>query len=172
MNSCSYQLQATCPGCSRDEQHCVEDLYAPENCDERGNLIDPHAYRGRDWKVQLTAKKYDSGKPQLSQISLELLETLASVRMFGETKYSRANWQNGFQVTRSLDAALRHINQFLSGVTNDYESGLCHLGHAVASLEHAIFDLIHHPENDNRDRNDKEKPCFLYKEHVALKNEG
>lgn len=96
------------------------------------------------------ALKYDSGKPNLSQVSLELVEELAKVRMFGERKYARDNWKKGFKVTRSLAAALRHIFRFLGGETLDPESGLSHLGHAVACLEHAIWDMKYHPENDDR----------------------
>jgi hypothetical protein len=94
--------------------------------------------------------KHDQGKSDLSQVSWELVELLARVRTFGEKKYSRYNWRKGFKVTRSCAAALRHIFQFLSGQTNDSESGLSHLGHAVACLEHAIYDMAHHPENDDR----------------------
>lgn len=94
--------------------------------------------------------KYDQGKPDLSQVTWELVSLLAQVRMFGEKKYARNNWKNGFKITRSLSACLRHVFLFLSGETNDPESGLSHLGHAVACLEHAIFDMAHHPENDDR----------------------
>lgn len=97
-----------------------------------------------------TALKYDEGKPDLSQISLELMEGLARVRMFGEKKYARYNWKKGFKVTRSLSAALRHTFKFLSGQTVDEESGLSHLHHAVACLEHAIWDMKHNPSNDDR----------------------
>ena len=96
------------------------------------------------------ALKYDSNKADLSQISWELAEGLARVRMFGERKYARDNWKLGFKLTRSLSACLRHVFKFLAGETNDPESGLCHLHHAVACLEHAIYDLKHHPENDDR----------------------
>jgi len=99
----------------------------------------------------MSGTKYDNGKPDLSQVSWELVSLLGHVRVFGERKYSRSNWKRGFKVTRSCAAALRHIFQFLSGETDDPESGLPHLGHAVASLEHAIYDMIHHPENDDRD---------------------
>jgi len=96
------------------------------------------------------AQKFDEGKPDLSQVSYELLEGLAFVRMFGERKYARDNWKKGFKVTRSLSAALRHIFKFLAGQTLDEESGLNHLYHAVACLEHAIWDLTHNPQNDDR----------------------
>lgn len=94
--------------------------------------------------------KHDQDKPDLSMVSLELMETVARVRMFGAKKYARDNWKLGFKVTRSLAAALRHIFAFLSGQTLDPESGLSHLGHAVCAIEHAIYDMIHHPENDDR----------------------
>jgi hypothetical protein len=96
--------------------------------------------------------KHDSGKPDLSQISLELMEEVAHVRMFGAAKYERGQWRKGFKVTRSCAAALRHIFQFLAGETNDPESGRSHLAHAVCSLEHAIYDMRRHPENDDRDK--------------------
>lgn len=97
------------------------------------------------------ALKFDEGKPDLSQVSYELLEGLAKVRMFGEKKYARDNWKKGFKITRSLSAALRHIFKFLGGDTIDSESGLSHLFHAVACLEHAIWDMEYHKEsNDDR----------------------
>ena len=98
------------------------------------------------------AVKHDQGKPDFSQISYELMECVALVRDFGAKKYSRSNWKKGFKVTRSCAAALRHIFLFLAGETNDSESGLPHLGHAVCCLEHAIYDMKHHQaENDDRD---------------------
>lgn len=100
---------------------------------------------------QSPALKHDQDKVDLSHITLELVELVARVRMFGAKKYSRGNWKKGFKVTRSLAAALRHIFTFLSGETNDPESGLSHLGHAVCCIEHAIYDMKHHPENDDRE---------------------
>ncbi len=79
-----------------------------------------------------------------------MLEQVALVRAFGAKKYSKNNWKKGFPVTRSLAAVLRHIFLFLRGETNDPESGLSHLAHAMCGLEHAIFDMINHPENDDR----------------------
>jgi len=83
----------------------------------------------------------------MSQISAELMEHVALVRMFGEKKYARNNWKKGFKVTRSLAAALRHIFATLRGELYDPESGLYHVAHAICSLEHALYDLIHHKEN-------------------------
>ena len=96
--------------------------------------------------------KHDSGKPDLSYISYELLEEVAYVREFGARKYARDNWKKGFKVTRSCAAALRHIFQFLAGQTLDPESGRSHLAHAVCALEHAIYDMKHRPANDDREQ--------------------
>lgn len=104
--------------------------------------------------------KFDQGKPDLSLISYELLEEVAYVRMFGAQKYARDNWKRGFKVTRSCAAALRHIYKCLSGETYDQESGRLHLAHAVCALEHAIYDLKHHPENDDRGLETELDPGF------------
>jgi hypothetical protein len=103
-------------------------------------------------KPQSQGVKNDSGKPDLSMVSYELVEQVAFVRMFGAKKYARDNWKLCFLVTRSCAAALRHIFLFLSGETNDSESGLSHLAHAVCSLEHAIYTMKHKPELDDREK--------------------
>ncbi len=104
------------------------------------------------------ATKFDQGKPQLTYISSELKEGLAAVRVFGARKYGKRNgWKLGFPYSRSLDAAERHITAFMDGEDIDPESGLCHLFHAVASLEHAIYDYKHHKSNDDRDVVDPEE---------------
>lgn len=102
-------------------------------------------------KPTIQSVKYDQGKPDFSMTTYELMEEIARVREFGAKKYSRDNWKiSGFKITRSLAAALRHIFLFLGGETLDKESGLSHLGHAVCCLEHAIYDMKNHPENDDR----------------------
>lgn len=94
--------------------------------------------------------KHDSGKPDLSLVSSELMVALAEVRQFGATKYHRDNWKLGFKYTRSIAAALRHIMAFKDGEDLDGESGLTHIAHAIASLEHLLYDYTHHKDNDDR----------------------
>lgn len=85
------------------------------------------------------AVKHDGGKPPLSYISRDLIEGIAQVREFGARKYAPHNWKNGFNYTRSIDAALRHIFAFLDGEDMDPESKMNHLLHAVCSLEHVYY---------------------------------
>lgn len=94
--------------------------------------------------------KHDDGKFDPTMLSTEMIELVSRVRMFGARKYSRNNWKKGFKVTRSLAAALRHIYAFMNGENDDKESGLSHLGHAICCLEHAVYDMQHHKENDDR----------------------
>lgn len=96
------------------------------------------------------AVKHDQGKYDPTMLSVEMLELVSKVRMFGAKKYARGNWKKGFKQTRSLAAALRHIFAYMNGEDNDPESGLSHLGHAICGIEHCIYDSIHHPENDDR----------------------
>lgn len=96
------------------------------------------------------AIKNDQDKYDPTMLSIELIELVSRVRMFGSKKYSRNNWKGGFKYTRSLAAALRHIFAYLNGEDLDPESGLSHLGHAIASLEHCVYSSIHHKHLDDR----------------------
>lgn len=78
--------------------------------------------------------KHDDGKPDLSLVPYIAVSTEALALGFGEKKYGRYNYTNGFQVSRLTAAALRHIYQYNSGATFDDESGLHHIGHARACL--------------------------------------
>lgn len=60
------------------------------------------------------------------------------------------NWKKGFKYSRSGAAALRHIFSFFDNEDLDPESGLSHIAHAIASLEHLLYDITHHPQLDDR----------------------
>lgn len=95
--------------------------------------------------------KKDDNKYDPTMLTIEMVELVSRVRQFGAKKYARNNFKiTGFKYTRSLAAALRHIFAYLAGEDNDPESGLSHLGHAICSLEHCIYDSVHHKENDDR----------------------
>lgn len=92
---------------------------------------------------------------ELSNAMIGSIEHLSTCEGLKIIKSGRDNWKLGFKVTRSLAAALRHIFLFLKGETYDEESGLLHLAHAVCCLEHAIYDMLNHPENDDRYKKDE-----------------
>jgi Domain of unknown function (DUF5664) len=53
----------------------------------------------------------------------------------GKLKYGKANFRaKGILLSVYLDAAIRHLSQFLEGEENDPDSGLDHLAHALATV--------------------------------------
>lgn len=87
--------------------------------------------------------KYDTGKPALTEIfnwlDIDWLMGVCSVLRFGAVKYSKNNWQKGFEPNRVLDGALRHIYAHVNGEFFDSESKLPHLLHSACGLMFAYF---------------------------------
>lgn len=94
--------------------------------------------------------KFDAKKPPISIVPREFVEATAKAFAYGAGKYGRDNFKKGIEVTRTIDAALRHIFAFLDGEELDPESLEGHLSHASASLAMTIYNLKHHPELDDR----------------------
>jgi hypothetical protein len=78
------------------------------------------------------------------------LTTVSQVLTFGAQKYAAHNWRKGLEVSRLLDAALRHLNAFNDGQDLDPESGISHLGHASCCLMFAMRMVQDRPELDDR----------------------
>jgi hypothetical protein len=76
-----------------------------------------------------------SAKAQLHLIPLAALESCAGALALGRAKYGERNWANASPGSSTyISASLRHILAWQSGEDNDPESGLSHLGHAMAGL--------------------------------------
>lgn len=111
----------------------------------------------REEVITSKGTKYDNGKADLTLIPMEAMEAMARAFMHGEKKYTRGNFKNGLETTRTLAAALRHIYEKLDRVDIDHESGVDTLGHAMAAIAMTIYNLKHHPEMDNRDKKGEKK---------------
>lgn len=107
--------------------------WANINCiDEKSGTIDK-ATDG--WLKPTTGgTKYDSDKPDLSIVPYVAIEQIARALMYGERKYNRNNYLQGFNSNRLIAATLRHVYAWNSGEDNDPESGLSHVAHALAGL--------------------------------------
>ena len=143
-------------GCKKKVENLNSKSFSQQNSVELTMALEKHQDWQNEKQVNTLHKsqgtKHDQGKPDLSHISLELMEQVARVREFGARKYSRDNWRKGFLFNRSIAAALRHILAFKEGENLDPESGLSHIAHAVCCLEHLMNDIKNHPENDDRDK--------------------
>lgn len=82
----------------------------------------------------MSGTKHDNGKADLSIVPLVGLEAESRALMFGEKKYGRYNYTQGFEASRLVAACLRHVLAWQDGQNTDPESGLHHLGHARACL--------------------------------------
>ena len=66
---------------------------------------------------------------------------------YGLVKYTRNNWKQGFEWSRLLDAALRHIVFGVAmGEDIDKESGNPHWGHALCMLMFLLHCIEEYPE--------------------------
>ncbi len=94
--------------------------------------------------------KNDVDKPDMSLLPRGPLEREAQVLMHGARKYGRNNWRSGFDHTRLIAAALRHLLAYADGEDLDPETGLCHIDHASCMI-HFLSELrFTHPELDDR----------------------
>jgi hypothetical protein len=90
------------------------------------------------------ADKHNKGKSIFADpFRSKMFGLLSAVQTFGEKKYDRNNWRNGFNVEELLDALLGHLySHFYLGEVYDQESKLPHLGHAAAELMFLIENTI------------------------------
>jgi hypothetical protein len=94
--------------------------------------------------------KHDNGKPRISLIPREALEGAAKALTFGANKYNAHNFKKGIEYSRLVDAVMRHLIAWVDGEDNDFESGLSHLDHALASLSMLKYMEVNKTEMDDR----------------------
>ncbi len=103
----------------------------------------------------MSGTKNDQGKIQLSLNPTSALKLMAQVFMFGAAKYSKYNYRGGFDYSRLIDAAERHLHAFKDGEDNDPESGLSHLGHLMCCIAMLIDTIELGTSRDDRDKIEK-----------------
>jgi len=94
--------------------------------------------------------KHDNGKEPLDLVPYEALQEIARVLDFGKQKYGRANWANGINYSRLIAAAMRHLNQYNSGIDTDNETGISHAAHAACNLMFLLWMEKNRPDMDDR----------------------
>ena len=99
---------------------------------------------------QFGAVKHDQDKLPLHLLSTEALNQTAAVLKFGAQKYAEHNWRKGFNWSRPLAAAMRHLTAFNDGEDRDPESGLSHLAHAACCIMFLLEFQKTHPHLDDR----------------------
>lgn len=95
-----------------------------------------------DGKKRLT---YDSGatrEPSEGKGRFDLISPFALARLarwyeLGAQKYSDRNWEKGISFSRYMDSAMRHLNKFMMGMTDEDH---------LAAAAWNIMAIIHHQE--------------------------
>ena len=86
-------------------------------------------------RVEYPDGKDDEGKLQLSLVPTQIIKDIAEVRMFGNEKYHSPNNWKRVDMSKFVDAMLRHILEFLEDNNSiDNESGLPHYKHIACNM--------------------------------------
>lgn len=136
--TCSHGPELECRQC---RSYCGE--VAPDGvnrcCETRGHLTDHYDGDRIRWPVKETLPdnnpktQYGVKKPSLALVPAASLIHEATAFMDGAAKYGPYNWrENKVSAMVYLNAADRHMRQFLDGEDFDPISGVHHLGHAKA----------------------------------------
>ena len=96
--------------------------------------------------------KHDSGKARVDLLPSEPLLMIADVMGFGAQKYTAHNWRGGFDQSRLIGAAMRHILAYNDGEDTDPESGLSHIAHAGCCVLFLLEHIAKGIGNDDRYR--------------------
>lgn len=96
------------------------------------------------------ALKYDGAKPRVDLLPSEPLLMIACVLGFGAEKYAAHNWRAGFDQSRLIGAAMRHLLAYNDGEDTDPESGLSHIAHAGCCVLFLLEQIAKDTGNDDR----------------------
>lgn len=88
-----------------------------------------------DWKDTNPKDGVGATKLPLSLVPASATALASLAHLDGALKYGLWNWRvAGVRVSVYADAALRHITKWVNGEELDQDSGVHHLGHAIACL--------------------------------------
>lgn len=113
--------------------------------------------------------KFDGQKPSMISIPKDAMYEMGIAFRYGINKYGDdMNYRHGMKVCRQIDAAIRHLYQFLDGEDLDMDkgkptSGASHLGHAMASIAMAVYNWKTYPGMDDRFHYDIAKHNLVFK---------
>ena len=91
----------------------------------------------------MTGIKYDSGKPDMYLLPPRATLEVGKVLTYGAIKYSPENWRKLENLQeRYTSAAIRHILAHMAGESNDEETNMSHLAHAICCLMFKLEDEL------------------------------
>lgn len=106
-----------------------------------------------------TAARFNTGKPAFDLVPLSALTDCARVFDYGRAKYAEWNWAKGQPWSVPFACLMRHMAAWQAGEDVDPESGLPHLGHAMANLVMLSTFARTYREGDDRTAWLRERDC-------------
>jgi 5'(3')-deoxyribonucleotidase len=123
--------------------------------------------------------RFNEGKIRYELIPENALKEWAKVLTYGANKYTikddntgeilndgANNWRKGLPWKDVLSSLKRHIQDYESGIDDDDESQLKHLGHAMCNIGFLLEYYKIYPEGDNRNHH------YLNKKKIGLDIDG
>lgn len=104
--------------------------------------------------AELAGKKLDGEKARWELLPTAPLNAIAEVLTFGAKKYDAHNWRGGFEYSRLIGAAYRHLSAFNDGEDYDPESGLSHIAHLGCCVLFLLEQIEKETGLDNRYKRD------------------
>ena len=88
------------------------------------------------------AKRYNSGKPRLDLLPIDLMTGLSRVLEYGESKYGRNNWRKGAPATEQVACLLRHLQPIMEALNTDSREGLFDAESGLPHVDHMLFNVL------------------------------
>lgn len=102
-------------------------------------------------KKKQLGKHFDNNKAPVHLIPEEAIIWAAEAFGYGNDKYGEEyNYRRGIEYTKLTDSLLRHTLEFTKNIDLDKESKLHHAKHMAANVMMLIYQIVNHPELDNR----------------------
>ena len=108
-----------------------------------------------------TAARFNTGKAAFDLVPLSALADCARVFDYGRAKYAEWNWAKGQPWSVPFACLMRHMAAWQAGEDVDPESGLPHLGHAMANLVMLSTFARTYREGDDRTEWLRERPAGI-----------
>lgn len=101
-----------------------------------------------------------TGKGRFDLVTPFGIMRLAKWYELGAQKYSDRNWEKGMPFSRYIDSAMRHINKYVMGMTDEDH---------LAAAAWNILCIIHHEELGQTELDDL--PHYLNKKNISEKDD-
>lgn len=127
-----FTYKIHCPTCAKSDLQIIEAIASKDPMYVKAG---DHAQHIPDAKDTNPKDGIGATKLPLHLVPLTAVAVASLAHLEGACKYGTWNWRvAGVRASIYVDAALRHIGAWLNGEDADPDSGVPHLGHALACL--------------------------------------